>query len=112
MDFIDSVINFFKTLSTENVVAYMEQAKVGDLIQNPYFLGIMGAIAIISLIMKWRILLVANLTVVGFAGLVSYTMEKGTGLEGGLNNETLLVFVGAGVVIISAIIYFLFIKSE
>ena len=112
MDFIDSIIHFLSTLSTENIVAYMAQAKVGDLIHNPVFLGIMGAFAIISLIMKWRMMLVANLTVVGFAGLMSYTLEHGTSLDGGLTNDTLLVFIGVGVVIIGAVIYFLFIKSE
>jgi hypothetical protein len=112
MGFVDSVIEFLSTLSTANILAYMNQAKVGDLIHNPVFLGIMGAVAVISLIMKWRMLLVANLTVVGFAGLMSYTLERGTNIEGGLTNDTLLVFVGVGVVIIAAVIYFLFIKSD
>lgn len=112
MDFIDSIFEFLSTLSTANIIAYMDQAKVGDLIQNPVFLGIMGALAVISLIMKWRMLLVANLTVVGFAGLMAYTLERGTNIEGGLTNDALLVFVGVGVLIIGAVIYFLFIKSE
>ena len=112
MDFIDSIIHFFSTLTTENILAYMDQAKVGDLIHNPYFLIVMGVVAVISLIMKWRLLLVANLLIVGFAGLMSYTLERGTGLDGGLTNDTLLIFIGAGVVIVGAVIYFLFIKSE
>lgn len=112
MNFIDSIIQFFSTLTTENILAYMDQAKVGDLIHNPYFLVVMGVIAVISLIMKWRLLLVANLLIVGFAGLMSYTLERGTALDGGLTNDTLLIFIGAGVVIVGAVIYFLFIKSE
>ena len=112
MGFVDSVIQFLSTLTTENILAYMDQAKVGDLIHNPIFLGVMGAVAVISLFMKWRMLLVANLTIVGFAGLMSYTLEKGTNIEGGLTNDTLLIFVGVGVVIIGAVIYFLFIKSD
>jgi len=112
MGFVDSVIQFLSTLTTENILAYMNQAKVGDLIHNPIFLGVMGAVAVISLFMKWRMLLVANLTIVGFAGLMSYTLEKGTNIEGGLTNDTLLIFVGVGVVIIGAVIYFLFIKSD
>ena len=112
MEFIDSIIEFLKELSTENILAYMDEAKVGDLIHNPYFLITMGVIAVISLIMKWRMLLVANLSVVGFAGLMSYTMERGTSLDGGLTNDTLLIFIGVGAVIIGAVIYLLFIKSE
>lgn len=108
---MDSIMRFFSNLSTENVMAYMDQAKVGDLIHNPYFLGAMGALAVISLIMKWRILLVANLTLVGFAGLMSYTMERGTSLGDGMN-DSLLVFIGVGALIVGAIIYFLFVKSE
>ena len=112
MGFVDSAIEFLSNLSTQNILDYMNQAKVGDLIHNPIFLGIMGAIAIISLIMKWRMLLVANLSVVGFTWLLSYTLERGTDLDGGLKNDTLLIFVGVGVVIIGAIIYMLFIKSD
>jgi len=108
---MDSIMSFLSNLSTENIMAYMDQAKVGDLIHNPYFLGAMGALAVISLIMKWRILLVANLTLVGFAGLMSYTMERGTSLDAGIN-DSLLVFVGVGALIVGAIIYFLFVKSE
>lgn len=109
---MDSIMNFLGNLSTENILAYMDQAKVGDLIHNPYFLGAMGVLAVISLIMKWRMLLVANLSVVGFAGLMSYVMERGTGLDGGLENDSLLIFVGIGAVIIAAVVYFLFVKSE
>ena len=112
MDFVDSIIDFLRTLSTENILLYMDQAKVGDLIHNPIFLGTMGVLAIVSLIMKWRMLLVANLSMVGFAGLMSYTMQRGTSLDGGLGNDSLLIFVGMGAVIIGAVIYFLFIKSE
>ncbi|PLY01285.1 MAG: hypothetical protein C0623_05560 [Desulfuromonas sp.] len=112
MDFIDSIIEFLSTLSTENILAYMDQAKVGDLIHNPYFLGVMGVLAVVSLIMKWRVLLVANLGLVGFAWLLSYTLERGTSLDGGLTNDTLLLFIGVGVVIIGSIIYFLFISSD
>ena len=109
---MNSIMDFLRSLTTENIVAYMDQARVGDLIHNPYFLGAMGALAVISLIMKWRMLLVANLSLVGFAGLMSYTMERGTAIDGGLTNDTLLIFIGVGVLIIGAVIYFLFIKSE
>ncbi|NIQ97947.1 MAG: hypothetical protein GWN87_30140, partial [Desulfuromonadales bacterium] len=52
MDFIDSIIDFLSTLTTENILLYMDQAKVGDLIHNPVFLGVMGAFAVLCLIMK------------------------------------------------------------
>lgn len=112
MDFVDSIIEFLSTLSTDNIMRYMNQAKVGDLIHNPYFLGSMAVLAVICLIMKWRMLLVAIFSIVGFAGLLSYTMEQGTSLEGGMTDQTMLIFVGVGVLIIGAIIYFLFIKSD
>ncbi len=112
MSFVDSTIEFLKTLSTENIMRYMHQANVGDLIHNPVFLGTMGVVAVICLVMKWRVLLVTIFGIVGFAGLLSYTLEQGTSLEGGLTDQTMLVFIGVGVLIIGAAIYFLFIKSE
>lgn len=103
--------DFLKYFETERVLAFLNDMNVGDLIHNPYFLGAMGLLALLALFMKWRLLLVSILTVTGLAGLVAYTLEKGTEL-GGLGNQSLLMFVGVGAVLIALVIYLLFIKSD
>ena len=108
---VSSVIEFLKNFETGKVVQFLKDMNVGDLIHNPWFLGAMGALALVALLMKWRLLLTAILTVTGLAGLISYTLERGTQLNG-LNNQTLLMFVGGGAVLVGLVIYLLFIKSE
>ncbi len=112
MDFIDSIFEFLSTLTTENILAYLGQSDLGNLFYNPYFLGSMGVLAVISLIMKWKLMLGGVITVVGCAGLMSFLAEQGTSLEGGVTDKTMLVFIGGAVVVVAALIYLLFIKSD
>jgi hypothetical protein len=97
---------------TSNVVAYLQSLDLQELIHNPYFLGGAAALAVLCLFMRWRVLLVTILTISGFVWLLSYTLAQGTSLEGGAGNETLVVFVGGGTVIVFLAIYFLFIRGE
>jgi hypothetical protein len=110
MDF-SMVVDFFRQFETERVLRFLTEMKVGDLIHNPWFLGSMGTLALLSLLMKWRLLLVSILSVTGLAGLISYTLSRGTQLDN-LGNQTLLVFVGAGAALIAIVIYLLFIRSD
>lgn len=112
MGFFDKIIDFFKSLQTEQVVGYLQQAEIGKLIHHPYFLAVAGTLAIVCLIMKWRTLLTFEIVVVGFAELLNYTFAKGTDLDKGMGSDSLLIFVGFGVVIVALAIYLLFIKSE
>ena len=104
-------MQLFENLQTDRVVAWLQSAKIGELVHNPYFLGGVAALAVISLIMKWRVFLAVCLGVTGFVYLISYTLQQGTDLEG-LSNPTLLVFVGGGAVIIGLVIYLMFIRSD
>ncbi len=110
MDF-SMVVEFFRRFETERVLRFLTEMKVGDLVHNPWFLGTMGALALLSLFMKWRLLLVSILSVTGLAWLISYTLARGTQLDN-LGNQTLLVFVGAGAGLIALVIYLLFIRSD
>jgi hypothetical protein len=110
MDF-SMVVEFLRRFETERVLRFLTEMKVGDLIHNPWFLGSMGTLALLSLLMKWRLLLVSILSVTGLAGLISYTLARGTQLDN-LGNQTLLVFVGAGAALIAIVIYLLFIRSD
>ncbi len=112
MSLIDKVVDFFKSMQTEQVVGFLEQMKIGELIHHPYFLASVGALALICVILKWRLLLSFIILAVGFAELFNYSIARGTALGEGMGSESLMIFVGFGVVIISVVIYLLFIKSE
>lgn len=104
-------LDLLKNFETAKVVQFLKDMNVGELIHHPWFLGAMGGLALLALLMKWRVLLAAILSVTGLAGLISYTLERGTQL-GALGNQTLLIFVGGGALLIVIVIYLLFIKSE
>lgn len=107
---MDHILDFFRNLETQRIMQLLQDAKIGDLIHNPWFLGSVAALAVISLVMGWRLLLTTVLGLTGFAWLISYTLQQGTSLDG--SNDTLLVFVAGGAVVIGLVIYLLFIKSE
>jgi hypothetical protein len=106
-----AMVDFLKNFETGKVLQFLNDMNVGELIQNPWFLGSMGVLALLSLVMKWRLLLVTILSVTGLAGLIAYTLARGTQLDN-LGNPTLLIFIGGGALLIAIIIYLLFIKSE
>jgi hypothetical protein len=103
--------DYLELLETEKVMTFLRELDIGDLIFNPWFLGGLVIFTAISLYMRRYGLLSIVLGLVGFASLVNYTLRQGTAVEGILS-DTLLVFVGGGVVLIFAIIYLLFIKHD
>ena len=110
MDFgsIGQALNFFET---GWVVKRLHELNVEALIRNPAFLGGMAAVAVIALFMRWRVLLVTVLSVVGFAGLVTYTLRQGTDVAN-MHSDNVFVFIVAGVAIIFFVIYLLFIRGD
>ncbi len=109
---MDTIFEFFRHFETARVVAWLGNLDLNELIHNRYFLGGTAALALIALFMRWRVLLTTLLAVAGFVALLSYTLQRGTGLEEGLRTDTLLIFVGGGVALIGAVIYFLFIRTD
>lgn len=106
-----SLIDFLQRFETGRVIAFLKEMNVGELIHDPMFLGITGGLALLALFMKWRVLLATIVSVTGFVGLISYTLQQETSLTA-MNNQTLIVFVLGGVAIVSIVIYLLFIKTD
>jgi len=108
---MDDISKFFQNFKTDQVLESLEKMKLETLIHNPWFLGTVATLALLALILRWRVLLTLILGLSGFTFLLSYTMERGTDL-GGVGDSTLLVFVGGGIVVMGVVIYMLFIKTE
>ena len=110
MDF-SSIIDLFQNFETSRIIAYLESLNLRELSHNPWVLGSLGALALLALIMRWRVLLATILSVVGFVGLINYTLQQETSLDS-IGSQSLAVFVVGGVCIIFVVIYLLFIKSD
>lgn len=108
---LSALRDLLQNFETERVMETLGQLDVEQLVHNPWLLGAIGLLALISLVMKWRLLLVTISAVTGFVWLISYVQERGTQLDG-LAADSLLMFVGGGVSLIGLIIYYLFIKAE
>ena len=108
----DTFATLLQRFETEKVVAFLQALDLQELIHDPYFLVTIGVLAIVSLLMRWRILLTTILTLSGFVWLLSYTLAQNTSLEGGISNDTLLVFVLGGAAVVFMAIYLLFIRVE
>lgn len=102
---------FLARWDVDAVTQLMAEWELGTLIANQYFLIGAGVVALVSAYMKWRGLLAIDVGVVGFAYLLSFTLEKGTEVQE-VYSEQLLFFVGGGVVLVAAVIYLLFLKSD
>jgi len=106
-----SLVDFIQHFETERVIAFLRDANVSELIHNPWFLGVTAALALLALLMKWRVLLATIVSVTGFVGLISYTLSQETSLQT-MTDNTLIVFVCGGVLIVFIVIYLLFIKTD
>ena len=111
MDF-SSVLKFLQQFKTDKVMAYVQEMELNSVMEHPYFLAGVGALAILAYIMRWRLLLVTVMTITGFIYLLSYTLSKGVSLKEGMPGDSLLVLVGGGAFIIFLAIYLLFVRGD
>ena len=112
MEYVDKFLDVLRQFRTEEVILFFKESQISELMHSPYFLGAVAVIALICLIMKWRLLLATLVGIVGFAELLAYTATQDTSLESGMGSNSLIVFIGGGIAIVSLVIYLLFIKSE
>lgn len=110
MDF-SFVTEWLQYLQTEQVLSFLGELNIGELIYNKWFLGGLALVALITIYLRRYALLATILALVGFASLVDYTLQRGTAVEN-IMSDTLLVFVGGGLVLIFAVIYLLFIRHD
>ena len=107
-----SLAELLEDFETDNVVEFLKQLDLQELVHNPYILGIIGGLAILCLWMRWRILLATLLSLSGFVWLLSYTLAKDTSLEGGITNDTLGIFVCGGAALVFLAIYLMFVSGD
>ena len=109
---VDTLLGALKGLDNQTLLAFLGDMEIGTYIHNPWFLGMMGALAVCCLIFKWRVLLATIIGLTGLAWLVSYTIAQGTDPSEGLKSNSLIFFVGGGVAIIALMLYLVFVKDE
>jgi hypothetical protein len=110
MDF-SQVVSYLKNFQIARTWQLLQDMNISELIHNPWFLGSIGVLSLISLFMRWRVLLVLLVSVTACTWLFSYVQQRGTELDS-LGSESLLIFAGGGVAILFFTIYLLFIRGD
>jgi hypothetical protein len=109
---VDSLLGQLKELDNEHIIEFLGEMQIAEYIHDPRFLGVMGVLAVCCLLFKWRVLLATIIGLTGLAWLVNYTVAQGTDVQEGLQANSMIFFVGGGVVIVVLMIYLVFIKED
>ncbi len=102
---------YMENFRSDQVMQQLQDWNVTDLNSNPWFLGAFAAIILITYFIGWRAISGFISGIGGFALVLSFAFDKGTGVEG-IASGGLWILVGGGVVVVFLFIYLLFIKAE
>lgn len=102
---------FMTNFRTDNIMQRLEAWNVGDLSNNPWFLGGFAALILITYFLGMRAISAFLVGIGGFALALSLTVAQGTGTEG-IAGGGIYIIVGGGAAIVGLFIYLLFIKTE
>ncbi|RLB72417.1 MAG: hypothetical protein DRH06_03765 [Deltaproteobacteria bacterium] len=105
------IIDYLQNFRTDQLVQQLQDRGIDNLTTNPWFLGGILALILITYFMGWRAIAGFISGIGGFILVVSLAISKGTGMAG-LSGGGLWILVGGGVVVIFLFIYILFIKTE
>jgi hypothetical protein len=106
-----SVREYLEPLRTENVLARLRETNVGDLIYNPWFLAGLGIFCIVALVLRRQALVLMVMTVLAYACLIDYALQKKPAVES-IGSTPVLIFAGGGAGLLFVLIYFLFIRHD
>lgn len=109
---VESISEKLKELDNDHIIEFLGQMEVAEYIYNPWFLGAMVILAICCLIFKWRVLLATIIGLTGLAWLISYTSQQVAEVGEGVQGNSMVFFIGGGVVIVSLMLYLVFIKGD
>ena len=91
------------------IIDYLVQAQVMDFITDPRVLFVAGALFLVSLFLRWRIVGITIFTVAALVTVARYSRLA----EGRTSMDTnLLVFAIGSFLVIVIVIYFLFIRGD
>jgi len=104
---MDQSIDWMHVLQTKHVIAFIQDL---NLLHNWWFIG--GAILfiVISLLMKWHLLLTCTISLSALIALTAFITQRGTDLE--QSSDGIIMFVGGGAVIMFFFIYMIFMRGD
>jgi hypothetical protein len=104
---MENFMEWLGMFETKHIVGYVTEL---DLLHDPWFIA--GAILfiVVSLFLKWHLLLSCTLSLGGMIALVTFIHQRGTSLDN--SSDSLFMFIGGGGIIVFFMIYMVFLRSE
>lgn len=107
----DDFKEFMTNFRTDNLMQQLEAWNVGDLKNDPWFLGGFAAVVLLTYFLGMRAISAFIVGIGGFALALSWTVAQGTGTAG-IQSGGIYIIVGGGALIVGLFIYLLFIKTD
>lgn len=104
---MEESLDWVSLLETQHILDYIHDL---NLLSNPWFIAAAILFVIVSLMLKWHLLLSCTLSLAGIITLTSLVHEQGTDLS--QSSDSLFMFVGGGAIIVFFLIYMVFLRGE
>lgn len=104
---MEEVTDWAHILQTKEIIGYINEL---DLLHSPWFIA--GAIlfVLVSLFMKWKLLLSSTISIAALIALATYVGTQGTDVS--KSSDGIFVFVGGGAAIMFFFIYMTFMRGD
>ncbi|MDD3800952.1 hypothetical protein [Desulfuromonas thiophila] len=104
---METLLEWLKPLETSVILDYIVAL---DLVHNPWFIAGALVFVVVSLYLRWHLLLSCTLSLAGLVTLVYFVHEQGTSLD--RSSDGLFLFVGGGAAIVFFLIYMVFLRGD
>ena len=104
---MEEATDWAQALQTQQIIGYINDL---DLLHNPWF--IVGALlfVLISLFMKWKLLLTATVSLAALIALTTVVSSQGTDIS--KSSDGIFMFLGGGAAIMFFFIYMTFMRGD
>lgn len=104
---MEEVTDWAHLLETKQIIGYINEL---DLLHNPWFIAGAVLFVLISLFMKWKLLLTTTITIAALITLV--TVVSGQGTDVSKSSDGIFIFLGGGAAIMFFFIYMTFMRGD
>ncbi|HSL92016.1 MAG TPA: hypothetical protein VK863_05145 [Candidatus Limnocylindrales bacterium] len=93
----------------KGIAGFLTSAKIMDLATDPRVLFLVVVVAVIAVLMRWKLVLLLLFAIGGTLAVVRYTSP---GVGEGVVDRQMLLFIGGILAVAVVLIYFLLIKGD
>ena len=104
---MDEVTDWAQMLQTKEIIGYINEL---NLLHNPWFIAGAVLFVLVSLFMKWKLLLTSTISIAALITLATYVGNQGTDVS--KSSDGIFMFVGGGAAIMFFFIYMTFMRGD